>query len=79
MANAENNSSKTTRPLLASLADFVRAGLRPKTMLARAIVTVLVIKLVAVAAMTIYQHHQDRSAVADTAGVAYRLGPSSTP
>jgi hypothetical protein len=29
--------------------------------------------------MTFYQHHQDRSAVADSAGVAYRLGPSSTP
>ncbi len=79
MANTDNSPSKTMRTLLASLADFVRAGLRPKTMLARAIVTVLVIKLVAVAAMTFYQHHQDRSAVADSAGVAYRLGPSSTP
>ena len=77
--NAENNRFKSMRPLLASLADFVHAGLRPKTMLARAIVAVLVIKLVAVAAMTFYQHSVDRSAVADPAGMAYRLGPSSTP
>ncbi len=79
MANAENDRFKPARPLLASLAAFAHAGLRPKTMLARAIVTVLVIKLVAVAAMTFYQHSMDRSAVADSAGVAYRLGPSSAP
>jgi hypothetical protein len=47
--------------------------------LARAIVTVLVIKLVAVAAMMVLLHYEDRSAVADSAGVAYRIGPSSTP
>jgi hypothetical protein len=79
MANAGNNGLKSERPLAGSLADFVRAGLRPRTMLARAIVTVLAIKLVAVAAMMFYQHHENRSAVADKAGVAYRLGPSSAP
>ena len=76
---AGNDRIKPARPLLSSLAAFVQAGLRPKTMLSRAIVTVLVVKLVAVAAMMFYQHHEDRSAVADSAGVAYRLGPSSTP
>ena len=79
MANAEHNRLKSTRPLLASLAAFVRACLRPRTMLARAIVTVLVIKLVAVMAMMILQHYEDRSADADAAGVARRLGPSSAP
>ena len=79
MVDAKNDRSKTMGPLLASLADFVRAGLRPKTMLARAIVTVLAIKLVAVAAMMFYQHYQDSSTVAGAAGVAHRLGPSSTP
>ena len=69
----------STRPLLASLAAFAHAGLRPKTVLARAIVAVLAIKLVAVAAMMFYQHHENRSSVADKAGVAYRLGPSSAP
>jgi hypothetical protein len=77
--NAENNRFKVMRPVLASVAEFVHAGLRPKTMLARAIVTVLVIKLVAVAAMMFYQHYENRRAVADSAGVAYRLGPSSAP
>jgi len=77
--NTKNNRFESTRPLLASLAAFVHAGLRPRTMLARAIVTVLVIKLVAVTAMIAFQHYEDRSAVADTAGVARRLGPSSTP
>jgi hypothetical protein len=79
MVNAENGFFRSMRPLLASLAAFAHAGLRPKTLLAGAIVTVLVIKLVAVAAMMFYQHYEDRSAVADSAGVAYRLGPSSTP
>ena len=77
--NAENNRFKSAQPLFASLAEFVHAGLRPRTMLARAIVTVLVIKLVAVAAMMVLLHYEDRSAVADSAGVAYRIGPSSTP
>jgi hypothetical protein len=77
--NAGDNFFRSMRPVLNSLAAFVHAGLRPRTMLARAIVTVLVIKLVAVVAMMIFQHYEDRSAVADSAGVAYRLGPSSTP
>jgi hypothetical protein len=79
MGNSESGRFRSMRALVDSLAEFVRAGLRPKTMLARAIVTVLAIKLVAVAAMMYFQHHEDRSAVADSAGVAYRLGPSSTP
>lgn len=77
--NAGNNFFRSMRPLLTSLAAFVHAGLRPRTMLARAIVTVLAIKLVAVVAMMAFQHYEDRSAVADPAGVAYRLGPSSAP
>lgn len=79
MAKAENNGLKSGRPLAESLADFVRAGFRPRTMLARAVVTVLVIKLVAVTAMMIFQHYEVRSAIADPAGVAFRLGPSSAP
>jgi hypothetical protein len=77
--NVENSRLKSAQPLFSSLAAFVHAGLRPRTMLARAIVTVLVIKLFAVAAMMAFQHYEDRSAVADSTGVADRLGPSSTP
>ncbi len=79
MVNAGNSFFRLMRPLFVSLAAFVQAGLRPKSALARAIVAVLVLKLVAVAAMMVYRHYEDRSAVADPAGVAYRLGPSSTP
>lgn len=77
--HADNKPLKSSRPVLASLAAFLRAGLRPRSALARAIVTVLVIKLIAVLGMTTYQHYADRRAEADAAGVALRLGPSSKP
>ena len=77
--HAGNDRFMPPRPLLSSLAEFVRAGLRPRSALARAIVTVLVIKLFAVAGMMVFQVYADRSAVADAAGVSYRLGPSSLP
>jgi hypothetical protein len=76
---AENDDVKSAWPLLSSLAAFLHAGIRPRTTLARAIVTVLVIKLVAVTAISVMRHYEDRTAAADTAGVAYRLGPSSAP
>ena len=77
--HADNKPIKSSRPVLASLAAFLRAGLRPQSALARAIVAVLVIKLIAVLGMTAYPHSADRRAAADAAGVALRLGPSSTP
>ena len=77
--NAENNRFKLPQTLLSALAAFVRAGLRPQSALARAIVAVLVIKLVAVTGMMVFQHYADQRAVADAAGVARRLGPSSAP
>ncbi len=67
------------RPVVASLIAFIGAGLRPSTALARAIVVVLAIKLVAVAAMTAYQHFADQSAAVDAAAVSRLLGPSSRP
>jgi hypothetical protein len=70
---------KVADPLLSSLAAFARAAVRPQTLLARAIVTVLIIKLFAVGGMMLARHYTDRSAVADSAGVADRLGPSSRP
>ena len=75
----EKNRNKRAWPVFASLGAFVYAGIRPRSMLARAIVTVLVIKLIAVTAMSVYRYYEDRSAVADTASVAARLGPSSAP
>jgi hypothetical protein len=79
MVDAENSRRRSEWPVLASLAAFVNAGLRPRTLLARAIVTVLVIKFFALMGMMILQHYEDRRAVADLAGVAHRLGPSSAP
>lgn len=76
---ADNHDIRPAWPLLSSLAAFVHAGIRPRTMLARAIVTVLIIKLVAVTAMSVVRHYEDRTAFADTAGVADRLGPYSAP
>jgi hypothetical protein len=76
---AENHDIKPAWPLLSSLAAFVQAGIRPRTTLARAIVTVLVIKLIAVTAMSVVRHYEDRTAFADKAGVADRLGPHSAP
>ena len=66
-------------PVLASLAAFVSAGLRPRSALARAIVIVLAAKLIAVVAMTAYQHFADKSALVDAAAVSRLIGPSSRP
>ena len=41
-------------PILASLRDFVRAGLRPKTPLAKAITFALCLKLVVIVAMRVF-------------------------
>ncbi len=68
-----------TQPILSSLAAFAEAAVRPRTLFARAIVTVLVIKLFAIGGMMLFQHYADRSALADAVGVADRLGPSSLP
>jgi hypothetical protein len=67
------------RPVLSSLAAFIGAGLRPRSMLARAIVIVLAIKLIAVAGMAAYAHFTDQSAGIDAAAVNRLIGPSSPP
>lgn len=64
------------RPLLASL---VAAVQRSPTPLARAIVTVLTVKLVAVAAMAIYFHFASQHVVANAAAVGRLLGPATLP
>jgi hypothetical protein len=66
-----------TRPVLASLAAFIGAGLRPSSALARAIVIVLAAKLVAVLAMSVFFATQNIAV--DAATVARLLSPSSLP
>lgn len=63
------------RPVLASLAAFIGAGLRPTTPLARAIVAVLAAKLVAVTAMMIFQFFNDAKTVVDAATITRLLAP----
>jgi chromate transport protein ChrA len=76
---AVNERRTTPGPIVSSLAAFIGAGLRPRSALARAIVAVLVIKLVAVTGMMAFQSYADQSATANAAGVAHRIGPSSLP
>jgi len=67
------------RPVLASLAAFMSAGLRPTTPLARAIVIVLAAKLAAVAVMIVYFHYANQHMVADATAISRLLGPASLP
>ena len=67
------------RPLIATLAAFIGAGLWPQSALARAIVIVLAAKLVAVAAMIVYFHFANLHVVADAAAIGRLLGPASLP
>jgi hypothetical protein len=68
---------RLTSPLLSSLAAFIGAAWRPRSLLARAIVTVLAIKLVAVIGMAVYAHFTDRSASIDAAAIERLIGPSA--
>jgi hypothetical protein len=68
---------RLTSPLLSSLAAFIGAAWRPRSLLARAIVTVLAIKLVAVIGMAVYAHFTDRSAWIDAAAIERLIGPSA--
>jgi hypothetical protein len=62
------------RQLLSSLGAFVRAGLRPKTPLARAIVAVLCLKLALIAGLRLYMLKGEAPAHVDAAAVARHLG-----
>jgi hypothetical protein len=77
--NADRDGLMSPRPVLASLAAFVGAGLRPASPLARAIVIVLAAKLIAVVAMIVYFHFVDQHVVANAAAIGRLLGPSSPP
>lgn len=70
---------RLSSPLLSSLAAFIGAAIRPRGLLARAIVAVLAIKLVAVAGMAVYAHFTDQSASIDAAAVERLIGPAARP
>jgi len=68
---------RTLQAVLLTLADFVRAGLRPRTPLARAITCALVIKLVVIVSMKVLWFSGDARPAVDEAAVARLIGPST--
>ncbi len=77
--SANQDKRMPLRPVLASLAAFFDAGLRPTTALSRAIVAVLAAKLIAIVAMLVFLAVVNQRAVVDAATVSHLLGPSSAP
>jgi hypothetical protein len=65
------------RGIIASLAAFFAAGMRPRTALAKAIMAILVIKLVGITAARIFLFAASAPAV-DAATMARVIGASST-
>lgn len=68
---------RSMKAVLLSLADFFRAGVSPRTPLARAIVLALVIKLVVISAIWLAWFSGDARPRADAAAVARLLGPTT--
>jgi hypothetical protein len=65
------------RAIFSSLALFVSAGIRPRTALAKAIVLVLVLKLIGIAGIKLFMFPDNAQPVADAAAVARLVGPST--
>lgn len=65
------------RAVLSSLAAFAAAGLRPRTPLAKAIVAVLVIKLVGITAARLFIFNNDSRPAAGAATIERVIGVSS--
>jgi hypothetical protein len=72
MATTPDSSS---HPLLSSMGDFLLSGIRPKTPLARAIVLVLVFKLVVVASMQVFFLCSAAQTDAGASTIRHVLGP----
>lgn len=64
------------KAILSSLADFLRAGLRPRTPLAKAITVALAVKLVVVVSMKVFLFSGDARPVVDDAVMDRVIGPS---
>ncbi len=75
----ERSAVSPPRPILSSLRAFLAAAVRPPSALARAIVIVLAVKLVAVATMAVYFHYAKQHVAANAAVVDRLLGPASLP
>jgi hypothetical protein len=64
------------RAILSSLGDFVAAGLWPRTPLAKAIMLVLLIKLVGIAGIKVFGFPDSTQPVVDASAMARVLGVS---
>jgi hypothetical protein len=67
------------RAILASLAAFLTAGIRPRTPLAKAIVLVLVIKLIGIAGIKVLMFPGSAQTEVDGAVMARVLAPADAP
>ena len=65
------------RAIFSSLTAFVSAGVRPRTTLAKAIVLVLVLKLIGIAGIKLFMFPDNAQPVADAAAVARLMSPSA--
>ncbi len=66
-----------THPVLSSIGDFLRSGLRPKTPLARAIVFVLVLKLAFVISMQVFLLWGEAQPGVNASTIQRVLGPAN--
>jgi hypothetical protein len=65
------------RAILLSLGSFIAAGVRPQTRLAKAIVLILVIKLIGIVAIKSFLFPDSAKPVTDAAAIARVIGPKS--
>jgi hypothetical protein len=66
------------RGIISSLAAFFAAGMRPRTALAKAIVAIVVIKLVGITAARVFLFADSARPAVDAAAMARVIGASST-
>jgi hypothetical protein len=62
------------RAIFASLAAFISAGIRPRTRLARAIVFVLILKLIGIAGIKVFMFPDSAEPVVDGTAMARAIG-----
>ena len=65
------------RAIVSSLAAFLAAGLRPRTPFAKAIVLVLVIKLIGIAGIKVFMFPESAQPVVDANAMARVVGVSA--
>jgi hypothetical protein len=65
--------------ILSSLTAFLAAGVRPRTSLAKAIVLLLVVKLIGIAGMKFFMFPDSAQPVVDATAMVRVIGPSVSP